>query len=111
VFEGDHGARGDAVQHQGPQQHGRRRAAGNAQVEQRDHGAAHAGVVGRFTGQNAFEFPFAEGFRMLGGVFGRAVGDPAGDVFPDAGHAPMPTPIRAERMMAGYCAPPCRPPE
>jgi hypothetical protein len=86
VFEGDHRSRGDPVEHQGPQQHGRRRAAGNAQVEQRDHGAAHAGVVGRFAGQNAFEFSLAEGFRMFGGILGRAVGYPAGDVFADAGH-------------------------
>jgi hypothetical protein len=68
VFEGDHGARGDAVKHQGPQQHGRRRAAGDAQVEQRDHGAAHAGVVGRFAGQDAFEFSLAESFRVFGGI-------------------------------------------
>jgi hypothetical protein len=86
--------------------------AGNAQVEQGDHGAAHAGVVGRFAGQDALEFPFAESFRVLGGVLGRAVGDPAGDVFPDAGNG---ADADADQGRAGDgrddCAPPCRFPE
>ena len=90
MFEGDHRARGNAVKHQGPQQHGRRRAAGNAQVEQRDHGPAHAGVVCRFAGQDALEFTLAESFRVFGGILGRAVGNPAGDVLADAGNCADP---------------------
>ena len=86
VLEGDHGARRDPMEHERTQQHGGRRAARDAQVQQRDQGTAHTGIVGRFAGQHTLQLPLPEGLGMFGGVFGRAVGNPTGDVFADARH-------------------------
>ena len=85
VLEGDHGSRRDPMEHKRTQEHGGRWATRDAQGQQRDLGTAHTGIVGCFAGQNTLHLPLSKGLGMFGG-FGRAVGDPTGNIFADAGH-------------------------
>ena len=57
------------------QQQGHARGTGNTERQGRHQGAAFLGVVGRFRGDDAFDRPLTEQFRMLGGLLGRGIGD------------------------------------
>ena len=70
MFEFDHGSRRHVVQHQRAEQHGGRRASRDAQGEERDEGAADAGVVGALGGHHGRHLALAEGLGMAGRVLG-----------------------------------------
>ena len=84
MFKINHRPRCDAVQHEGSEQHGRGGAARYAEIQQRYHGAAHAGIVGDLRGQHCRVFALTESFRVFGCIFGSPVGNPGGNILTDS---------------------------
>lgn len=74
------------MQAHGAEQDGGRRAAGNGKAQQGDEGAADAGVVCRFSRDNAVIGAGAEKFRGLAALAGGVVAEPRRDVLADAGN-------------------------
>ena len=81
----EHRPGGNAVDEEAAENDGRGGVAGDAEAQQRDHGAAGHSIVGGLRGHDSGELTLAEALRLIGEAPRLVVGEEGGDRPPRAG--------------------------